>query len=57
MDVPVLFAAQGQYPGLDQVNLQIPRSLAAAGTVNIVIYTGGPRGASIASNTVIVTFQ
>jgi uncharacterized protein (TIGR03437 family) len=32
---------QGTYPGLDQVNLQVPSSLAGAGTVNIEITANG----------------
>jgi uncharacterized protein (TIGR03437 family) len=57
LDAPVLFAAQGQYPGLDQVNLQIPPCLAAAGTVNIVILAAGPSGGGLPANTVTATFQ
>jgi uncharacterized protein (TIGR03437 family) len=41
VSVPTVFAAQSQYPGLDQVNLQLPASLAGAGTVNIVIMVAG----------------
>jgi uncharacterized protein (TIGR03437 family) len=32
---------QGAYPGLDQVNLQLPQALQAAGALNIVITAGG----------------
>jgi uncharacterized protein (TIGR03437 family) len=40
--VPVsYFGAQGQYPGLDQIDLSLPRSLAGAGLVNIVITADG----------------
>ncbi len=36
--VPVIYAgAQGQYPGLDQVNVQIPHSLAGSGAVSLVL--------------------
>ncbi len=36
--VPVSFAgAQSQYPGLDQVNIQLPASLQGAGTANVVV--------------------
>jgi uncharacterized protein (TIGR03437 family) len=56
MEVPLAFAAQGQYPGLDQVNLQIPRSFAGAGTVNIEVDTTGPGGALIVGNTVTASF-
>ncbi|HXS96965.1 MAG TPA: Ig-like domain repeat protein [Candidatus Limnocylindrales bacterium] len=51
--VPVLYAgAQPQYPGLDQVDVQIPASLKGAGTVNIVLTVNGQ-----AANTVTVTIQ
>ena len=40
--VPVLYAgAQGQYEGFDQVNVQLPSSLAGAGVVNIVASADG----------------
>jgi uncharacterized protein (TIGR03437 family) len=50
--VPSVFAAQGQYPGLDQVNVQVSNSLAGAGVVNIVVTADGQ-----AANTVTVTIQ
>jgi uncharacterized protein (TIGR03437 family) len=34
------FGAQGQYPGLDQINLQVPAELAGPGVVNLVVTTG-----------------
>lgn len=38
IDAPVIFAgAQGQFPGVDQVNIQIPRSLAGRGLVDVVL--------------------
>jgi uncharacterized protein (TIGR03437 family) len=38
--VPVLFAgAQGQFPGEDQINVELPHSLAGSGTVNVVLAT------------------
>ncbi len=38
VNAPVLFAgAQGQFPGVDQVNVQIPRSLAGRGLVDLVL--------------------
>jgi uncharacterized protein (TIGR03437 family) len=38
----ILYAgAQPQYPGLDQVNLVIPRSLAGAGEVPVVLTIDG----------------
>jgi uncharacterized protein (TIGR03437 family) len=52
-NVPVAFSgAQGTYPGLDQVNLQIPPSLAGAGAVSVAITVG-----SQAANPVTVAFQ
>jgi uncharacterized protein (TIGR03437 family) len=43
---------QGQYPGLDQVNLLLPSSLAGSGQVNVVVTaTGKP------SNPVFVVIQ
>jgi uncharacterized protein (TIGR03437 family) len=57
LDAPMLFSAQGQYPGLDQINLQIPGGLAAGGTVDVVIYSVGPLGGGIPANKVTVTFQ
>jgi uncharacterized protein (TIGR03437 family) len=42
VSVPVLFAgAQGQFPGLDQINLTIPRSLAGRGMVDVVVTVEG----------------
>jgi uncharacterized protein (TIGR03437 family) len=52
VSVPAQSAAQGTYPGLDQVNLQLPHSLAAAGTVDVVISVEGR-----AANTVTVSIQ
>jgi uncharacterized protein (TIGR03437 family) len=54
VSVPILgWAAQGQYVGEDQVNIgPLPRSLAGAGNVNIVITADGK-----AANTVNVTIQ
>jgi uncharacterized protein (TIGR03437 family) len=42
MDLPVLFAgAQGTLAGLDQVNVQLPRSLAGRGEVDVVLMADG----------------
>jgi len=49
---PVVSAAQGTRPGLDQVNVQVPRNLAGAGNVGIVITVEGQ-----AASTVMVTIQ
>jgi uncharacterized protein (TIGR03437 family) len=35
------FGAQSQYPGLDQLNLQVPASLAGAGLVDLVVTVDG----------------
>ena len=38
--LPVQFAgAQGQFPGEDQINVQLPHSLAGSGTVSLVLTT------------------
>lgn len=52
--VPVTYAAaQGQYPGLDQVNIgPLPRTLAGRGEVNLYITVDGNR-----SNTVTLNIQ
>jgi uncharacterized protein (TIGR03437 family) len=51
--VPVLYAGlQPTYPGLDQVNVSLPASLAGTGNANIVITVDGQ-----VSNTVIVAIQ
>jgi uncharacterized protein (TIGR03437 family) len=53
MEVPVTFAgAQPDFPGLDQVNILLPPSLAGSGSVNIVLTAFG-----IESNTVSVSIQ
>ena len=52
-NLPVLFA--GAHPviaGLDQVNLQLPRTLAGSGTTNVVVTAGGQ-----ASNAVTIAIQ
>jgi uncharacterized protein (TIGR03437 family) len=41
VSVPAVYAAQPEYAGLDQINLQIPRSFAGAGQVTIVITVDG----------------
>jgi uncharacterized protein (TIGR03437 family) len=45
-------AAQSQYPGLDQVNIWIPRSLIGAGEVNVILWVDGRM-----SNTVTINVQ
>jgi hypothetical protein len=42
VSLPVLFyGAQGQFPGLDQINLRLPNSLAGSGLVNLTIAVDG----------------
>jgi len=51
--LPVIFAGpQGQYDALDQLNVQLPSSLAGAGTVNVVVTVDG-----VAANTVQIQVQ
>src|SRR5262249_34351576 len=51
--IPVAFAgAQATFPGLDQVNLILPRSLIGAGTVDVSLTVDG-----VVSNTVLLAFQ
>jgi uncharacterized protein (TIGR03437 family) len=45
--VAAAFAAQSQYPGLDQINLQLRASLAGAGLVNIVITLDGNAASTV----------
>lgn len=52
VSVPILSAAQPQYPGLDQMNLQLPNSLAGAGTVNVIVVVNGQT-----ANTVQIAIQ
>ena len=53
VSAPVLFAGPQQtYPGLDQINITIPKSLAGTGSVSIVMTVAGT-----ASNTVNITVQ
>lgn len=44
---PLYAGPQGQYPGFDQMNVQLSRSLAGAGVVDVVVTVDG-----VASNTV-----
>jgi uncharacterized protein (TIGR03437 family) len=51
--VPVLYAgAQGQYAGLDQINISIPRSLAGTGEASVYLVADGKM-----SNMVTVNIQ
>lgn len=52
-DAEVTYAgAQLQFPGLDQVNILLPKSLAGAGTVNVILTAAG-----IDSNAATITIQ
>ena len=53
IDAPVIFAgAQGSYAGLDQVNLQLPRSLVERGEMDLTLFVDGQ-----ASNTVRISIK
>lgn len=53
LNAPALYAgAQGAFPGLDQINLEIPARLAGKGVVPIQVTAGG-----IAANPVTITVQ
>jgi uncharacterized protein (TIGR03437 family) len=43
-------AAQGQYPGLDQVNVRIPRPLAGKGEVPVVLTVDGQKANAVTVN-------
>ncbi|MEP7341902.1 MAG: SBBP repeat-containing protein [Acidobacteriota bacterium] len=48
MDAPVLFAgAQGDFFGLDQVNVRLPRSLAGRGDVDLVLAADGKQANTV----------
>ena len=49
---PVLYAGNGGYPGIDQVNVMLPASLAGSGTVTLQLTASG-----IAANAVQVAIQ
>lgn len=50
---PVDYAGpQGQYPGLDQINVELSRTLAGAGTVNVSVSADG-----VAANAVSLAFK
>jgi endoglucanase len=53
VELPVQYAGpQAQYPGLDQVNVELPPSLAGAGQVNVTVTIDG-----VAANTVAIVFR
>jgi hypothetical protein len=47
-----LFGAQGDFAGLDQVNIQIPRSLAGRGEVDLILTVDG-----VAANVVRISIK
>jgi hypothetical protein len=52
-DLPVLYAGpQNQYPGLDQANIELPRSLAGAGDAEVTLTLD-----DIRANTVTILFR
>ncbi len=51
VDTPVLFAgAQGTFPALDQINVQIPNGLRGRGSVAIVVTVDGQPSNSVTVN-------
>jgi uncharacterized protein (TIGR03437 family) len=53
INAPVMYAGpQGEFPGLDQVNVSLPQQLAGSGTVNIEL-----TAALSAANIVNIAFQ
>jgi uncharacterized protein (TIGR03437 family) len=56
--VPVLYAgAQSTYPGLDQINVQLPQSLAGSGQVNLMMTIATASGVTAQLNTVTLDIQ
>jgi uncharacterized protein (TIGR03437 family) len=49
---PDYIGDQRQYPGLDQINVTVPRSLAGRGTVDVQVSVAG-----MTSNTVTVSIR
>ena len=58
-NAPVTYAGpQSAYPGLDQINVQVPRSLAGAGEVSLVLTAQDPAGqTSAVSNAVTLDIK
>jgi uncharacterized protein (TIGR03437 family) len=52
VSLPAQSAAQGSYPGLDQLNLALPHGLEGAGTVDLVVTVDGRM-----ANTVKISIQ
>jgi len=56
--LPVLFAgAQPTFLGLDQINVQLPQSLAGSGLVNLMLTIATAPGATVPLNTVTLDIQ
>jgi uncharacterized protein (TIGR03437 family) len=56
--LPVLFAgAQPTFLGLDQINVEIPRSLAGSGLVNLMLTIATAPGATVPLNAVTLDIQ
>jgi len=57
-NIPVLYAGpQGGYTGLDQINVQIPQSLAGSGPVSVVVTVQDAAGNANTSNAVMLAIQ
>jgi uncharacterized protein (TIGR03437 family) len=52
VNTPVLYAGYGGYSGVDQINVQLPASLAGSGTVALQV-----TASKIAANTVQIVIQ
>lgn len=52
VNAPVLYAGNGGYPGIDQINVLLPASLAGSGTVTLQLTASG-----IAANPVQVAIH
>jgi endoglucanase len=51
VNAPAISAPLAQYPGVDQVNVELPRSLAGAGQAGVTVFCNG-----VAANTVTIVF-
>jgi len=49
--------SQGGYTGLDQINVQIPQSLAGSGPVSVVVTVQDAAGNASSSNGVTIAIQ
>jgi len=55
--VPVQYAGKAGYTGLDQVNVQLPHTLAGIGQVSLVLTVQAPDGSTVSSNPVALNIQ